>query len=127
LYSVVLSRFAEEKAKKVDEIYTALLRQARAAVEDAGRLQPEAAELRAFAHALEKARPRELVLCAWCGRVSAEDHWIDAAPFLSRDLRGRLFDHATHGICPDCYEHVQREAQHSRCAANSASEDTARE
>jgi hypothetical protein len=98
----------------LDEVYNALLEQAQAAAEAAERHHLHAAEMRAFVRALRKRGPAELVLCAWCGRVSAEGHWIDPDPFLDADLRERLFEGASHGICPDCFEEVEVEAHRVR-------------
>jgi hypothetical protein len=98
----------------LEEVYRALLKRAQAAVDAAEHHHLQAAEMQAFVRALRKRGPAELVLCAWCGRVSAEGHWIDPASLLGADLRRRLFERASHGICPDCFEQVEVEAHRAR-------------
>ena len=102
------------EATDLNDVYRALLKRAQAAAEAAERHHQHASELHAFVRALRRRGPAELVLCAWCGRVAAEGHWIDPAPLLGADLRRRLFERASHGICPDCFEQVEVEAHRAR-------------
>jgi hypothetical protein len=48
--------------------------------------------------------PGGLHQCAWCGRVSVEDAWIDPVRLLDGGLGPRLLRKASHGICPACLE-----------------------
>ena len=47
--------------------------------------------------------------CAWCGKVRVGGHWT-----LPEELPDFLADHLenrhTHGICPDCFAAVERDA-----------------
>ena len=94
----------------MERVHRELLQRAEAAVAAAATEHERASQLGAFVRALRKTEPAELVRCAWCGRVAAEGHWIDPLPFLHGGLRERLRQNASHGICPDCFERVSRQA-----------------
>jgi hypothetical protein len=57
-----------------------------------------------------------LVHCAWCRRLQIGDEWLELTAVGSGQTRiaERLVRRSTHGICPDCFERVCREAEASR-------------
>jgi len=87
--------FAEALARRVREV----LARAQAAVEQA--------QLLTSASQVAKDRDAMVRHCAWCGRLSFGERWLEAerAP---RFLVGRLVERATHGICPDCFGRLER-------------------
>jgi hypothetical protein len=51
-----------------------------------------------------------ITACAWCKRVEVKDVWIDSDAGVRRFAK--LFGIAspptfTHGICPDCFAHLE--------------------
>jgi hypothetical protein len=105
----------------VDQLYRTLLERAEAAAAEAYRLQRQASEMNALAQALRTAGPGEIVRCAWCSRLRADEYWLDPHAFLGDDLVLQLDDVTSHGICPDCYGRVSQEAEDERSGAGEAS------
>ena len=96
------------------QVRAVLLRRAREAAADVQAQRRGTAELGAFVRALRKTEPSQIVLCAWCGRVAAGEHWIDPAPLLEPAQRERLREKATHSICPDCFDRENAAAKAER-------------
>ena len=57
-----------------------------------------------------------LVHCAWCQRLQVGDEWLGLTAIGSGQTRiaEQLVRRSTHGICPDCFERVSRDAEVSR-------------
>ena len=98
----------------MERVYRELLTRAEQAIGEAGRQQKRAGELTAFVQALRKTGPAGIVRCAWCDRDAADGQWIDPRSLLGSNIRQRLRDNASHGICPDCFDRVSREADRQR-------------
>jgi hypothetical protein len=98
----------------VERLYWEVLRRAEQALEDARRLHRRSLELQRFVRALHTHEPGELVVCAWCGRLTVEGEWVDLGRWVSSPLRHRLRKLASHGICPDCFDHVTAATEHER-------------
>jgi hypothetical protein len=81
------------------------------AVEESQRVRRRSELLRGF---LDRVRADPTYLprhCSWCGRIEVDGEFVAPEEFLSGDLPERLRVRATHGICPDCLEAVQRQGR----------------
>ena len=94
-------------------LYEDLVRRAIAAQESARSLQISAERLKSLAAMLREAHANEtlLVRCAWCNRLRVGDEWLELQAIGTGQTRiaERLLRDSTHGICPDCLEHVRAE------------------
>lgn len=98
--------------------YEDLVARALAAQERARSLTVDAARVSSLARILREAGAGStmLVHCAWCGRLEVGDEWLGLSAIGSGQTRiaERIVRRSTHGICPDCFERVSREAAASR-------------
>jgi hypothetical protein len=116
-------RWADTLVEELAERMRAAARDALAARQRGGSAAGEAAALQRRARLLREFvgrtrrdpsfLPRR---CAWCHRIEVEGEYVDPNEFLEDDLPERLRERATHGICPECLERVQREADELRTA-----------
>jgi len=94
--------------------YEDLVARALAAQERARSLTVDAARVASLARILREAGTggRMLVHCAWRQRLQVEDEWLELDAIGSGQTRiaEQLIRRSTHGICPDCFERVSREA-----------------
>jgi DNA-binding response OmpR family regulator len=88
----------------------------RARVQTGRRIVELQARLAARVHELEEARSREkrlqglLPICSYCKKIrSDQNYWQQVEEYIS-DHADVLF---SHGICPDCFETVQKEWKRS--------------
>jgi len=90
------------------EIVPALLRRVRRALAEAERAVERS---RTLTRARSLVEPDAHVSrCAWCGRAALGTRWLtpDELPaFVSR----RALDGASHGICPDCVDELERDGR----------------
>jgi hypothetical protein len=81
-------------------------------------LSVDAARVIQLARVLREARGggRLLLHCAWCQRLQVGDEWLrlDAIGTGQTRIAEQLVRQSTHGICPECYEQVQRESEAKR-------------
>ena len=75
------------------------------------------AEERPAVALLDRRHPRGgdlLRMCGWCKLVDVEGHWceVEDAVRAMRLFEQDLLPAVTHGICPRCYERVNRELDH---------------
>lgn len=95
-----------------DAFVLALYRRVRHAVREADRAVARAHTLAAMHRVLGERLP--VRRCAWCGRFSHGEEWMDEAE-LPRFVPKRAVDAATHTICPDCEARLVREGKsHAR-------------
>jgi hypothetical protein len=98
--------------------YEDLVARALTAREQARSLTVEAARVSALARILREARAGStmLVHCAWCGRLEIGDEWLrlDAIGHGQTRIAEQIIRRSTHGICPDCFERVNTDAEAHR-------------
>jgi hypothetical protein len=98
--------------------YEDLVTRALAAQERARSLTVDAVRVSRLARILREAGARStmLVHCAWCGRLEVGDEWLELDAIGSGQTRiaEQLVRRSTHGICPDCFERVSRDADANR-------------
>ena len=101
-------------------LYEDLVRRAIAAQENARSLQSSAERIKNLAAALRDAHAGHalLVHCAWCEKLRIGDEWLELQAIGGGQTRiaERLIRESTHGICPDCLEHVRDEIDRERDA-----------
>ncbi|HZT85113.1 MAG TPA: hypothetical protein VE984_06790 [Gaiellaceae bacterium] len=101
--------------------YEELVARALAAHEEACRLNRDAVRVRRLARILREAGSgsRMLVHCAWCGRLEVGDEWLRLDTIGSGQTRiaERIVRRSTHGICPDCFARVSRDAAAERASS----------
>jgi hypothetical protein len=86
--------------RMVEELFA----RARAAVEAARTQNRRTALLTEF---VRRGRPHsgELPMrCAWCGRLSLADEFVEPAEFLAHGVPDEIDGRSSHGICPECLE-----------------------
>jgi len=98
--------------------YVDLVRRALLAQVKASHLHLDSRRTRDLARLLREARTgdRLLLHCAWCGRLEIGGEWLrlEAIGSGQFQIHEAVVKHSTHGICPDCMERVQREADITR-------------
>jgi hypothetical protein len=59
---------------------------------------------------------RLLLHCAWCQRLQVGQEWLqlDAIGSGQTRIAEELVRKSTHGICPECFDRVSREAEARR-------------
>ena len=108
-----VEKLMERAARAADEALAAA-RRGGSANGEAVALNRRARLLRAFVASTRRDRSFLPRRCAWCGRVEVDGEFVDPHEFLDGDMPSRLRERATHGICPDCLERVQRQAAEER-------------
>jgi hypothetical protein len=98
--------------------YEDLVARALAAQERAVALTVDAARVATLSRVLREARAGKTMLlhCAWCGRLEVGDEWLrlDAIGTGQTRIAEQLVRQSTHGICPDCFGSVSRDAEAHR-------------
>jgi hypothetical protein len=105
-------------------LYKELVRRALAARERA-EAAPEDSRVRELAQLVRQASFGKtlLVHCAWCGRLQVGEEWLDLAADCDGDgdgsleLNDSLIFKSSHGICPDCFDRVNADAEAERSAS----------
>ena len=99
-------------------LYEDLVTRALGAQGRARALSVDAARVTELARVLREARGGEKLLlrCAWCGKLQIGDEWLRLEAIGSGQMRiaEELVRRSTHGICPECYDRVSREAAAER-------------
>ena len=99
-------------------LYEDLVTRALGAQERARALSVDAARVTELARVLREVRGggNLLLRCAWCGKLQIGDEWLLLEAIGSGQMRiaEELVRRSTHGICPECYERVSREAADER-------------
>lgn len=99
-------------------LYEDLVRRALGAQERARTLSIDAARITRLARVLREARAggKLLLHCAWCRKLQVGDEWLqlDAIGSGQTRIAEQLVRQSTHGICPECFERVSREAESRR-------------
>jgi hypothetical protein len=99
-------------------LYEDLVTRAIGAQERARALSVDAARVSELARVLREVRAggNLLLRCAWCGKLEIGDEWLFLEAIGSGQMRiaEELVRRSTHGICPECYERVSREAAAER-------------
>jgi hypothetical protein len=99
-------------------LYEDLVTRALGAQERARALSVDAARVTELARVLREVRGggKLLLRCAWCGKLQIGDEWLLLEAVGSGQMRiaEELVWRSTHGICPECYERVSREAADER-------------
>lgn len=99
-------------------LYEDLVARALAAHNHARSLAASAERIRNLAATLRAAHAGELLLvhCAWCHRLRVGEEWLELDGIGNGQTRiaERLAERSTHGICPDCFERVDAEAEAGR-------------
>jgi hypothetical protein len=102
--------------------YEDLVARALAAQERARSLTVDAARVSSLARILRDAGAggTMLVHCAWCRRLQVGDEWLGLEAIGTGQTRiaEQLVRRSTHGICPDCFERVSRDAAARRADQN---------
>jgi hypothetical protein len=98
--------------------YEDLVRRALQARAQASALGADSRRIRHLAQLLRDAEAgkRLLLHCAWCDRLKVGEEWLHLEALGSGQVRihAAVVERATHGICPECLERVQREAEIKR-------------
>lgn len=98
--------------------YEDLVARALSAQERARSFTVDAARVSSLARILREAGTggTMLVHCAWCGRLQVGRGWLrlDAIGSGQTRIAKQLVRRSTHGICPDCFERVNRDAEANR-------------
>lgn len=104
-------------------LYKELVRRALAARERAEDAPEDSCRVRELAQLLRQASAGKtlLVHCAWCGRLQVGEEWLDLAADCDGDgsleLNDSLIFKSSHGICPDCFDRVNADAEAERSAS----------
>jgi hypothetical protein len=101
------------------QLFEDLVTRALGAQERAQALNVDAARVTELSRVLREARAgvgTMLLHCAWCRRLQIGEEWLQLDGIGSGQTRiaEGLVRHSTHGICPECYERVTREAEAKR-------------
>jgi hypothetical protein len=99
-------------------LYEDLVARALAAQEQARVLAVDAVRVSTLSRVLREARAGKTMLlhCAWCGRLEVGGEWLrlDAIGTGQTRIAEQLVHQSTHGICPDCFARVNRDAEAHR-------------
>lgn len=108
-------------------LYTDLARRALEAQQRAVSLGVSARRTCELASMLRRAHKGEIVLrcCAWCGRMALGDEWLhlEAIGEGQHRIAASLFERATSGICPECFDRESENAEASRAQIRDDSGD----
>jgi hypothetical protein len=89
-------------------MYADLVRRAVVARELAEGLSMESRQLGGLSRTLRAVRAGRVMLlrCAWCERFEIDGEWLrlDAVGAGGLRVTTSLLEHASHGICPDCFD-----------------------
>jgi hypothetical protein len=98
--------------------YEDLVRRALSAQSEASALLTDSRRIRDLAQLLRDAEVGERLLlhCAWCDRLEVGGEWLHLEAIGHGQLRihASVIDHSTHGICPECLDRAQTEAEKKR-------------
>jgi hypothetical protein len=110
--------------------YEDLVRRAPEVRAQATALKADSRRIRELAALLRDAEAgkRLLLHCAWCDRLDVGGEWLHLEAVGSGQVRihAAVVERATHGICPECLERVQREAEIKRSQQPSRGKPSAR-
>jgi len=99
-------------------LYEDLVRRTLAAREEARNVQRDSQRVRELAQLLRDANAGKVLLlhCAWCDKLEVGEEWLalEAVGKGSVQIAQSLIRKSSHGICPDCFERVSKDAEANR-------------